>query len=121
MDILQKRILCVEDDELGAELLTYHLSDYEMIVVTTQSEGLKIARGGEFHLYLIGNSLGDGSGIELCRLIRTFDPTTPIIVLSGDARDMVRGRALGAGAQDFIIKPIDYNYLTRIVTILIKA
>ena len=120
MAISPKRILCVEDDEFGTELLSYHLSRYKLVIVTSKAEGLRVAEEERFDLVLIGGILADGNGIELCRQIRQFDQETPIMILSGDAREVVQRQALTAGAQDFIIKPIDFaGLMMRITTILL--
>src|SRR5262245_23314829 len=119
MAILHKRILCVEDDEFGAELLSYHLSKYKLVIVATKAEGLELVEKERFDLILIGGYLADGYGIELCRQIRQFDPKIPIMILSGDARDQIREQALNAGAQEFIIKPIDFNSLTMSITAML--
>ena len=38
-----------------------------------------------FDLYILGGELSDGTGLELCRKIREFDPHTPVIFYAEDA------------------------------------
>jgi DNA-binding response OmpR family regulator len=51
------------------------------------------------------------SGFEVCRTVRSFDPLTPIIIISarGDTADLVV--ALDRGADDYLIKPFKLREL----------
>lgn len=42
------------------------------------ADGLAKAMDGHFDLYLLDYYLPDGTGLELCHLIRAFDSNTPI-------------------------------------------
>ena len=61
------------------------------------------------------NWLPDGSGIGLCRLIREFDPDTPILFYSAAsyARDIEE--ALRSGAQAYLVKPAGFDDLEQTV------
>jgi len=47
----------------------------------------------------------EATGIELCRQIRTFDQTTPILICSGAVTQADREAGALAGAQGYIGKP----------------
>src|SRR4030095_11591813 len=83
-----KRILCVEDHADTSALLKVlrEQDGYEVVGAGTVAEACTLARSVGFDLYLIDRWLPDGEGIELCRKIRTFDSTTPIVFLTADAR-----------------------------------
>jgi DNA-binding response OmpR family regulator len=108
-----KRILMVEDDEEAWEIVSFDLTEYKLIYARDLDEGLRLARLRYFDLYILDNWLPDGSGVELCRLIRKFDPNTPILFYSGAgyARDIQE--ALLAGAQSYLIKPVNPDELER--------
>src|SRR4051794_32398178 len=57
------QILCVEDDQDSADVMTVLLgmSGYEVITADSLAEAEKLARGGGFDLYLLDNWLKDGS------------------------------------------------------------
>jgi len=57
------------------------------------------AKQSSFDLYLMDHALTDGSGINLCRQIRSFDPKTPIVFYSGYADEEHQKAALDCGAQ----------------------
>ena len=47
------------------------------------------------------------TGLELCRRIRSFDQTMPILFCSGAVTEADKKAALSAGAQGYIGKPFD--------------
>jgi|SRR5262245_32066477 len=113
------RILFVEDDEGAREMVSIQLAGYKIISARDFTEGLRLARQGYFDLYILDNWLPDGTGVELCRRIREFDPHTPIVFYSGihyvhDAREAMR-----AGAQAYLTKPVNAYELNRAIAQLV--
>jgi len=120
---MTKRILCVDDDEdsvaaLGILLLSER---FEVVTALTAAEGLQLSREGHFDLYLLDNLLPDGTGLDLCRQIRNFDPRTPILYHSGMDEPEDREQALSAGAQGYLVKPADFDELVRTIRELIAT
>lgn len=60
-----------------------------------------------------------GSGIELCKKLREFDATTPIIFYSGAAYESDKREAFASGAQAYLTKPTDTKTLIETVARLI--
>lgn len=116
-------ILYVEDDEDTHDLVTFVLarSDYNVVAVRDYDDALLLAREGRFDLYLIDNWLVGGSGIELCRTLREFDPRTPILFYSGAAYERDKQQAFAAGAQGYLVKPADNDELIEEVSRIISA
>ena len=102
-----RRILCVEDDPDARGLLEFVLTDagYEVVCAERSEQVLALTRNETFDLYILDNWLPDLSGEELCRTIRTYDPTTPILFHSGAAFNSDKERALSVGAQGYLVKP----------------
>jgi DNA-binding response OmpR family regulator len=113
------RILLVDDYEDSRDLAVLTLSEYTLICARNFDEGLRLAKRRYFDLYILDNWLPDGNGVELCRLIREFDPHTPVLFFSAAAyqRDIVEG--LRAGAQAYLVKPAVPNELRQAVSRLI--
>src|SRR5688572_21161283 len=101
----RKRILCVEDDSDSCDVLRILLGNHEISTASTVRKGLEMARVERFDLYVLNGTYPDGSGIELCRQIRAFDDSTPIIFFSGLSEDSDIQGAISAGAQEYLIKP----------------
>ncbi|MBI3653023.1 MAG: response regulator [Acidobacteria bacterium] len=116
-----KRILYVDDDVDSADLLRFYFPTLEMVHAATVAEGLRLAKTENFAVYLFDVQLYDGTGIELCKQVRAFDPQTPILFLSADARHEIRDRALQSGAQSFITKPFNLEELKNLLTTLLAS
>jgi len=117
----KKRILLVEGEENAKELAELTLAEYRLIYARDFNEGLRLARLGYFDLYLLDNWLPDGSGVELCRAIREFDPHTPILFCSAAAYARDIREAIRAGAHKYLVKPVIPDELRRTVARLISV
>ena len=117
-----RRILYIEDHEDTRELVTLLLAQksYEVISGSTIERGIALAGSAEFDLYLLDSWLPDGSGLELCKQIRQFDKTTPILFYSAAAYAADSELALNCGAQGYLVKPTQPSELCDLVTDLIE-
>jgi two-component system, OmpR family, response regulator len=116
----RKRILFVEDYEDEWEMVAYRLQGYKLTFARDSNEGLRLARRRYFDLYILDNWLPDRSGVWLCRVIREFDPYTPIMFYSAAAYDRDIKEALRAGAQAYLVKPVLLEDLEQTVLRLIS-
>jgi len=107
----RQRILLVEDHEDAWELVTFSLKEYILVCARDFTEGLRLARQRYFDLYILDNWLPDGTGVELCRHIRKFDPHTPILFYSAAAYAHDLQEAFHAGAQAYLTKPVSFGEL----------
>jgi CheY-like chemotaxis protein len=99
----KKPILCVEDHPDTCELISVVLDKYEVISAYSMADALVQATKQKFGLYLLDYHLPDGTGIELCLLIKNFDTETPILFITGTS-SMTEEQALTIGAQGLIQK-----------------
>ena len=107
----RKYILLVEDRLDHFELLALNLEEYRLVRARNFAEGLRFATEKYFDLYILDNWLPDGTGIDLCQLIRKFDPHTPILFCSAVVDEPNIRNGLTAGAQAYFVKPIDFEKL----------
>jgi two-component system response regulator MtrA len=117
-------ILVVEDDpDIGSVLQSFcQQLGYRSHVVSAGQDAIESFREDRPNLMLLDLMLPGVSGFEVCRAIRSFDPLTPIIIISarGDTADLVV--ALDRGADDYLIKPFKLRELeARMATQLRKA
>ena len=117
----QIRILYVEDHEDTWALMAFIIPQYKLVIAHDFYEGLRQARQRYFDLYILDNWLPDGSGIDLCRNIREFDPHTPILFYSACAYPDDIEKATNAGAQAYLVKPVSFSELTGAVSGLISG
>ena len=117
------RVLYIEDHEDTRELVTLVLEQrcFEVVTGSTIASGVALAGSEHFDLYLLDSWLPDGSGLDLCRQIREFDKTTPILFYSAAAYEIDRALALKCGAQAYLIKPSHPSELCNLVTSLIES
>jgi len=122
MDSSKKRILFVDDDEDICVAMTevLGLSGYEVTPAQSLAVGLSLAKARRFDLYILDQKFPDGSGIDLCRQIREFDPETPILFYSAYAREVDREAARAAGAQDYLKKPTSLDHLEESISTLLS-
>src|SRR5262245_12273728 len=111
----QIRILYVEDEEDAWALMEFIIPQYKLVIAHDFYEGLRQARQRYFDLYILDNWLPDGSGVDLCRSIREFDPHTPILFYSAAAYERDIQEALRSGAQAYLVKPVKPDDLEQVV------
>jgi DNA-binding response OmpR family regulator len=117
-----RRVLCVEDDEDTCKMLSSLLGliNCETSTAATAAEALDKIATEHFDLYLLDNWLPGGSGVKLCLKIRETDTSTPIIFYSGAAHESEREEALAAGAQAYLVKPLDVSLIVETVKKLLR-
>ena len=103
-----KKILIVEDVELNVELVTQLLEDdFELAVARDGEQGIAMATSERPDLILMDMSLPLCDGYEATRRIRAVGLAMPIIGLSAHAMAGDAERALAAGCDDYLTKPLD--------------
>jgi two-component system, cell cycle response regulator DivK len=109
-----KTILIVEDVELNIDLLTQILEDdYRLLVARDGAEGVALARQHSPDLVLMDIALPGLDGYEAARRIRAASPTLPIIGLSALVMPGDAEKAIAAGCNDYVIKPVDEDLLFK--------
>jgi DNA-binding response OmpR family regulator len=116
-----QRILYLEDNEDMRHYVPHLLSaaGYEVTLAGNLVDGLRLAKNEDYDLYLFDYQLPDGTGLELCRLIRTFDTSTPVLIFSSITDEVVIRAAFSAGAQGYINKSDALQNLGQTVALFI--
>jgi len=67
------------------------------------ADALKQATAEKFDLYILDYHLPDGTGLELCLMLRAFDKVTPMLFATGSS-SITEAQVITAGAQGLIRK-----------------
>ncbi len=104
MPTSKKRILCVDDSTDTCELVLSILKEeYEVTSGYSKADALKRATAERFDLYILDYHLPDGTGLELCLMLRGFDRNTPILFATASS-SITEAQVITAGAQGLIQK-----------------
>lgn len=116
------RILLVEDDEVLSDLLNQALTSqtYAVDGVDNGQFALDYALSATYDLLIIDVGLPGMDGISLCQQLRSDGCTVPILLITAKDATAERIRGLDAGADDYLIKPIDVGELQARVRALLR-
>lgn len=119
---IPKTILCVDDNTDTCELLKFIFEKDGFEVKTSDSpeEAVRHAINNRFSAIVVDFHLFEMDGVDLCRIIQTFDSNTPVIFFSAEAREIKKQEAFEAGAKAYLTKPNDFEKLVPTVTWLIS-
>src|ERR1700733_3027983 len=109
-----KRVLLVDDDQMLSSSLAKQLaSDASYTVVEAGScvEGRARAAEGLYEFMILDIGLPDGDGRALCRELRDFGVSCPILLLTAAESDADTIEGLDAGANDYVTKPFRFAVL----------
>jgi len=123
MEQIKGRILCVDDDKDTREMLRalLGLEGYEVIEAQNVAEGLSQGVRNNFDLILLDWVFKDGTGVELCKKLRSTGAATPVLFYSGRSDKVDIETAMKAGAQGFLIKPVEVTQLFESLSQFLNA
>jgi CheY-like chemotaxis protein len=109
------RVLVVEDNEDSAESVRRLLSlcGYEVMVARTGQEGVTTARKLQPHVVLCDIGLPDSDGYAVASVLRQNGDSAAarLIAVTGHGEEVDRRRALAAGFDEHLVKPVDPRVL----------
>ena len=114
------KILIVEDDAMIASGLSYALEQegYGTVTAGSVAQARAAFEPGQFAMAILDLALPDGTGYELCKLIKDKEDL-PILFLTARDDEVSVVMGLDMGADDYITKPFRIRELiSRIKTVL---
>ena len=100
-----RRVLCVDDHSDISDLVAFILDDYVVTPALSMADAIKAATAEKFALYIVDYYLPDGTGLDLCLMLRAFDKNTPI-VFATTASSITEAQVITAGAQGLVKKGV---------------
>ena len=103
------RILLVEDDLVQLEPLSAVLSQAGHIVdcIADGTTAQWLIGNRDYELLILDWMLPGVSGISLCRQYRQLGKAAPVLILSAKNNIADKVTGLDAGADDYLVKPVD--------------
>lgn len=118
-----KRIFFVEDDLSLIAGLSFAVQKqgYEIVIARTRTEAESLWQNGIYDLVILDVSLPDGSGFDLCKMIRQTSKVPIIFLTAADEEtDVIMG--LDIGGDDYITKPFKLAvFLSRVNALLRRS
>lgn len=122
MDTGEIRILLAEDEKKIADVLQQGLMEqsYHVTVAYDGRQARQLLDEQSFDLVILDINLPEINGYELCRYIRTRDEKIPVMMLTAMSSITDKLEGFEAGADDYIIKPFDFQELLVRIKALLK-
>jgi signal transduction histidine kinase/CheY-like chemotaxis protein len=117
-----KAILVVEDNELSSSLMTAVLRNlkYDYYHVTKGEEAVEyVNTNPDTRLILMDMKLPGMDGYEATRQIKKINSNIPVIAQTAFAMSEDMQKALDAGCDDYLSKPIDFKRLKELLRVYI--
>ena len=113
----QVKILVVDDDnnlrETLADLL--EIEGYRVYQAGNGKECIDLVSSEFFSVILMDYNLPDETGLDLIRKIRGFNQESQIVMITAYASLNSIMEAMKESVYDFLIKPVDFDYLKRTI------
>jgi two-component system phosphate regulon response regulator PhoB len=121
---MTSRVLIIEDEPDIRKTIDYNLSkeSYEVIQAASIEEGEKAIASNKIDVIILDLMLPDGSGLTLCRDIKS-EPSTkniPVIILTAKTEEVDRLVGFELGADDYVTKPFSVRELILRVKAILK-
>lgn len=116
------RILIVEDEPALSRQLKAFFADKGFVtdMAPTAREALYLGTEFPADVAIIDLGLPDFSGLELIRRLRQSGRLFPILILTARGRWQEKVEGLEAGADDYLVKPFQYEELWARINALIR-
>jgi len=108
-------ILAVDDDEMICELVSDFLSQkgYGIQTANSGEEALKIISEKKPDLVFLDLAMPGMGGEETLKEIKKYHQDLTVIIVSVMTDEHKARRLLNEGASDYIVKPINFNYMEK--------
>src|SRR6201984_3121383 len=119
---IEPHILIVDDDLQIRKLLGRYLADQGFrVTLASDKRTLEAAlESNDIKLIVLDVMLPDGSGLDICRDMRTDNSLIPIILLTALKEDVDRIIGLEIGADDYLGKPFNPRELVARIRAVLR-
>ena len=112
-----KKILLVDDEEIIRLSFKRELQAfYEVSTASSCDEALSILANAHFDMLISDLVMPGLNGLELLKKIKSSHPETCVIIITGYGETKTVIETLRGGADDFLLKPFDFDILLHHIT-----
>ena len=114
---MESKILIVDDDAHLRETLRdlLEMEGYKVSEAESGAAAMRMVVSDFFHVILMDFNLTDKTGIEVIKDIRKLNTDSQILMMTAHASLDTAVKAIQESVYDFLIKPVDFNYLRRAI------
>jgi len=107
------KILIVDDDPAVSNFLERFLTkkSYQVSTAKNGAEAIEITKKESPQLILLDIRLPEINGIEVLKEIKKINPAIGVIMITAVQEEEIAQEAMKLGADDYICKPFDLEYL----------
>ena len=116
------RILVVDDEPMMLDLLHITLTrkGHAVLKADRGRKAIQLFRQDHPDLTILDLNLPDINGIDVLREIRSVEPHTPVIILTGAGREDLENQARALGVTDFLRKGFSLHELGAALNRVLK-
>lgn len=110
-------ILVIEDEDFVRSVLSRTLGQagHRVTLAEDGEKGVRLFKEGRFDMVLTDLGMPGMSGWEVCRLIKTISPHTPVGMITGWGTQIGQSKMEKYGLDFYISKPFDLNQILNAV------
>ncbi|MGA1843351.1 MAG: response regulator [bacterium] len=107
------RILIVDDEIKICSMLEHYLINHRLspVIATSGEEGIEKARMLKPVMVLLDVNMPGMNGLMALKKIKEIDDRIGVIMITGVEDEAIAKQAMKLGALDYILKPIEFEYL----------
>lgn len=119
---MEKKVLIIEDDPDIGDLLELHLKDLDLNLDRAEDGevGLQKALDNDYELVLLDLMLPKLNGMDVCKKIREYKKSLPILMLTAKNDEFDKVLGLELGADDYLTKPFSIRELVARIKAIIR-
>jgi len=112
-----KKILVVDDEPDLCDVLRdfFQSKGWETVIALSGEEAISIYTREDPNVVLLDIVMPGKDGLETLRELKALDPGAHVIMVTAVEEDELAKQAMNEGAFDYIIKPVDHNYLELVL------
>lgn len=114
------QILVVDDDQEFREVLCGFLDsrNHQTYQAASGEDALKLMQQLVPDVIFLDICMPGMNGLELSKIVRSLHPDTRIVAMSGYSAQETAKEAIGLGAADFLMKPIELEDLEYLLPLI---